>query len=133
MSVPESWSLLRLALLADAIASGAMAVLLAAAASALAEWFGLPAVLLREVGLFLLPYAAFLIFLASRAETPRLPARLVVAGNAFWVAGSILLLVSGWVAPTPLGTAFVIAQALIVAILAEAQFLGLRRLRPAVA
>ena len=42
-------------------------------------------------------------------------------------AGSIGLLVSGWVAPTALGYAFVIAQAIVVGVFAELQFVGLRR------
>jgi hypothetical protein len=50
-----------------------------------------------------------------------------------WVVGSVALLISGLVAPTMLGTAFVIAQALIVAILAELQLLGLKRQRLATA
>jgi hypothetical protein len=128
-----NWSLLRLALLADALASGAMGVLLAAAAEPLAAWFGLPRALLREVGLLLIPYAALLVYLATRATTPRLPAKVIVAGNALWVVGSIVLLISGLVAPTTLGTTFVIAQALIVAILAELQAVGLKRRRLATA
>jgi hypothetical protein len=128
-----NWSLLRLALLADAVASGAMGVLLAAAAEPLAGWFGLPLALLREVGLLLIPYAALLGYLATRITTPRLPAQFIVAGNVLWVVGSVALLVSGLVAPTVLGTAFVIAQALVVAILAELQLLGLRRQRLAAA
>jgi hypothetical protein len=128
-----NWSLLRLALMADAAASGVMGVLLAAAADSLAAWFGLPLALLREVGLLLIPYAGLLIYLASRQATPRLPAQLVVAGNVLWVIGSVALLMSGLVAPTTLGTAFVIAQALIVAILAELQVMGLKRRRLAAA
>lgn len=128
-----NWSLLRLALLADALASGAMGVLLAAGADPLAAWLGLPLALLREVGLLLIPYAALLIYLATRAATPRLPAQLIVAGNVLWVVGSVALLVSGLVAPTALGTAFVVAQALIVAILVELQVMGLRRQRLAAA
>jgi hypothetical protein len=128
-----NWSLLRLALLADAAASGVMGVLLAAGADPLAGWLGLPLALLREVGLLLIPYAALLAYLATRAATPRLPAQLIVAGNVLWVIGSAMLLISGLVAPTALGTAFVIAQALIVAILAELQVMGLRRQRLAAA
>ena len=128
-----NWSLLRLALLADAAASGAMGVLLAAAADPLAAWFGLPVALLREVGLPLIPYAGLLLYLASRQTTPRLPAQLIVAGNVLWVLGSAMLLMSGLVAPAALGTAFVIAQALIVAILAELQVMGLKRQRLAAA
>src|SRR5688572_3717166 len=128
-----NWSLLRLALLADAAASGIMGVLLAAAADPLAAWFGLPLALLREVGLLLIPYAGLLIYLAGRQTTPRLPAQLIIAGNVLWVIGSVALLISSLVAPTTLGTAFVIAQALIVAILAELQLLGLKRQRLAAA
>ncbi|HJT14893.1 MAG TPA: hypothetical protein VJ790_19875 [Dongiaceae bacterium] len=129
----KDWSLLRLALLADAVASGAMGALLAAAAEPLAEWSGLPLALLREVGLLLIPYAALLGYLATRHTTPRRPAQVIVAGNVLWAVSSVALLVSGLVAPTVLGTAFVIAQALIVAILAELQLLGLRRQRLAAA
>jgi hypothetical protein len=131
MSMFANWSLLRLALLADAIASGAMGVLLAAGAGPLADWFGLPHLLLREVGSLLIPYAGLLGYLASRAVTPRLPAMLIVAGNALWIAGSLLLLTLDLVSPTAPGIAFVIGQALIVAILAEAQFIALRRQRTA--
>jgi hypothetical protein len=129
----KDWSLLRVALLADAVASGAMGVLLAAAAEPLAGWFGLPLALLREVGLLLIPYAALLGYLAARNPAPRLPAQLIVAGNVLWVIASVALLISGLVAPTALGTAFVIAQALVVAILAELQLLSLRRRRLAAA
>jgi hypothetical protein len=129
MSSFANWSLLRVALLADAIASGAMGVLMALAAAPLGDWFGLPVVLVRAVGLILIPYAALLAWLARSAVTPRLPAQIVVAGNVVWVVGSLLLLASELVSPTGLGTGFVIGQALIVAILAEAQFVGLRRQR----
>jgi hypothetical protein len=44
-----------------------------------------------------------------------------------WAAASGLLLDTGWVAPAALGYAFVIAQATIVAIFGELQYLDLRR------
>ena len=129
MHTLANWSLLRLALLADAAASGAMGILLAAAADPLAAWFGLPVALLREVGLLLIPYAGLLVYLAGKQTTPRLPAQLIITGNVLWVIGSVALLISGLVAPTALGMAFVIVQALIVAILAEFQVMGLKRQR----
>jgi hypothetical protein len=52
----------------------------------------------------------------------------VVAVNAVWAADSLLLLLSGWVAPTALGVAFVLAQAAAVAVLAVLQALGQQRL-----
>ena len=46
--------------------------------------------------------------------------------NALWVAESVAILALGWVAPNALGVAFVLAQALIVAVFAGLQAVGLR-------
>jgi hypothetical protein len=40
---------------------------------------------------------------------------------------SVLLLFTGWVEPTGLGEVFVIAQAVVVAVVAELELVGLRR------
>jgi hypothetical protein len=117
-------------LLADAITGGAMGLLLALLAGPLARWFGLPAGLLREVGIFLLAFAAFVAVLGLRRAPPRLLFWLVIVGNALWALDSVLLLVSDWVAPTALGGTFVVAQALVVAALAELEYTGLRRSTP---
>ena len=57
----------------------------------------------------------------------------IIALNVAWVAGSIGLLMSGIVAPTVLGYAFVIFQAVVVGVFAELQFIGLRREQAATA
>jgi hypothetical protein len=54
--------------------------------------------------------------------------RPVIFGNIGWVAGSLWLLFSGSVAPNDLGRAFILAQALGVAILAQLEIMGIRRL-----
>ncbi len=51
----------------------------------------------------------------------------VIALNAGWVAASLLLLLAGWVEPNGLGYAFILGQAGAVAVLAEMQYVGLRR------
>jgi hypothetical protein len=51
----------------------------------------------------------------------------VIVANALWAADSIVLLLSGWVAPTALGYGFVIAQAVVVAVFAEIQYSDLRK------
>jgi hypothetical protein len=56
---------------------------------------------------------------------PRVAVRVVIAANALWAIDSILLLFTGWVEPSALGYAFIIAQAAIVALLAEIQHVGL--------
>src|SRR5262245_61543642 len=107
---------IRRALLIDATASGAMGFLLAAGAGQLEPVLGLPIVLMRGVGIFLIPFAAFLAWLAPRALERRGLVFATVGGNTLWVLASVLLLESGWVTPTSLGTAFVAAQAAAVAV-----------------
>jgi hypothetical protein len=117
---------LRYALLGDAVASGATGLLMLAGASFLTNWLGLPTGLLRGAGLVLLPYAAFVAWLGTRPHPARAAIWAVVAINVLWAIESVLLLASGWVAPTALGVAFVLAQAIVVAGFAGAQAYGLR-------
>jgi hypothetical protein len=70
------------------------------------------------VGVLLIPFAGFLVWLAPRASDLRGIVRSVVVGNVLWVVASVLLLVSGRVAPTTFGTVFVVLQAAVVAVFA---------------
>jgi len=125
--------LLRWALLADAAASGVMGLSMLLGAGPLGALLHLPAGLLSGVGLALLPYAALVAWLGSRASLTRAAVWTVIGINAIWVVDSLLLLASGWVQPNGLGQAFIVIQALAVALFAELQFLGLRRPAPAMA
>lgn len=118
---------LRRVLLADAATSGAMGVLLLADARIMERLLGLPAALLEGAGAILLPFAALVALLATRTRLPRLAVWTVIAVNIAWTAESILLLLGGWVHPTLLGQAFVLAQALAVACFAAAERWGLQR------
>jgi len=129
----RSSQFLRRALAADAIFSGVAAALLAADAGMLAPLLELPEALLRETGLFLIAYTALVGWLATRTVAPKALVMLVVAGNAAWTVGSIALLFSGTVSPNLLGEAFVAAQAIATGLLAELQYVGLRRSDAAVA
>ena len=121
---------LRFALLGDAAASGATGLLLAA--GALAPLLGLPEGLLRVAGLVLLPYAAFVAWLGARGGgAPRNAVRAVVAINLLWALDSVLLLALGPVSPNGLGTAFVLAQAMVVLGFAAVQWTALRGAAPA--
>ena len=125
--------LLRRALLADAIVSGAMALPLAFDAGALAPLLNLPEALLRESGLFLIAYVIFVGWLAMRPSMPKRPVMIVVAGNAAWTLASIALLFSGTVSPNVLGEIFIVMQAIASGVFAELQYVGLRRSDEAVA
>ena len=118
---------LRNALLADAAATAATGILLAAASGWLEGWLNIPAALLFYAGAALIPFAAFVLYLGTQRQVSRAAVWAVVICNALWVVDSLLLLTSGWVTPSLLGYTFVVAQALVVAAFGELQFTGLRR------
>jgi hypothetical protein len=120
-------NLLRYILAADALATGATALLLVAGAGLLAGLLGLPVELLRYAGLLLIPFVAFVTYTAMHVPIARGSVWMIVALNAAWVIASVALLVSGLVVPTVLGYVFVLMQALAVAVFAELQLVGLRR------
>lgn len=114
---------------ADAASCAATGALQLGLTDPLARLTGLPASLLLGTGLFLLVYAAAAALMASRPTPPRTLIGLVVAGNFGWAAACVALLASGLLAPTLPGVAWVIAQAVTVVVLAEAQWMGLRATR----
>lgn len=118
---------LRFALLADAVASGATGLMMIAGADLLTGLLGLPVALMREAGLLLVPYVALVAFVGTRQNIPHGPVKAIIAINVLWVAGSIGLLMSGYVAPSVLGYAFVIFQAVAVVVLTELEIMGVRR------
>jgi hypothetical protein len=124
----QSWLTLRNVLRLDAatcVASGLASIV---GASSLSALFGLPEQLLRGAGAILLGFAALLVFAALSLPRLRWPSWLAVLGNAVWVLESVLVLLSDEVALTTLGVGYVLAQAVVVALLAELEFAGLRKL-----
>jgi hypothetical protein len=120
-------SLLRLALLADAAASGAVGVLMAAGAGLLEPLLGLPMPLLLWCGLALFPFAALVAWTGTREAPPFGAVAIIVALNLAWVAGSVVLPGLLPALPTGLGLAFVAVQAVAVLALATLQWVGLSR------
>ena len=128
MTVSDASTFLRRTLWLDAAVSGATGVVMWLGADLLQAWLGLPSTLFRVAGVSLLPFCGVLIALARRPHVPRLAIVAVIVANALWVVASFALLVSGQVAPTLLGYAFVIVQAVAVLGFAELQWVGLRRM-----
>ena len=118
---------LRRVLIADAIASAATGLLMLVGAAPLEQWLALPAGLLRTAGASLIPFAALVAWLALRETVSRAGVWMVIALNVIWVVDSVALLFTGWVQPAMLGYAFVLFQAAAVAVLAELEYMGLRR------
>ena len=132
MTTIRASSFLRRVLVVDALASAASGIAMIAFAEVLADLLQLPVDLVSEAGIVLLPFAAFVGFVASRSEPARFAVWAIIGLNILWVVDSILLLFSGWVAPNALGYAVVIAQAAGILVLADLEYMGYRKSRPLV-
>jgi hypothetical protein len=127
MSVFATPRFLRNVLVADAVSCLATGALQSLLTAPLARLLHLPDALLAATGWFLLGYAALVGYVATRDPVPRSLVGLFVAGNFGWAAACIALLAVGGFAPTALGVAWVVAQAVTVAVLAELQWTALSR------
>lgn len=126
-AVPARESFLRLVLKLDAVATAAVGLLSAGASMALDTFLGLPLALLVAVGVFLLVYAAFVWRAGARRKLNRGAVQLAVVINLLYTAACLVVMASR---PFPLstwGVAFVLAQAVAVALFAVLQLVGLRR------
>ena len=122
--VPTSF--LRRVWWADAAVSAVVGAAMAGAAGLLGELIGLPARLLAVAGLSLLPYAAFLAWLATRSAVPRAAAWAPVLLNVVWAIDCIVLAAMQADAG-PLLIGFIAVQVVTVLTFAELEFGGLRR------
>lgn len=127
MTAIQASTFLRRVLLLDSVSSGAMGVLLLTCSGLLAGLLNLPAELLREAGLVLIPFALGVGFLGTRARLARVAVWAVIAINAIWAIDSVVLLFTGWVQPNLLGYVFVLGQAAFVAVMAELELIGMRK------
>lgn len=120
---------LRRVLWADALSGSGSAALHLALAGSLSTLLGLPTALVTGSGIALLLYVALAGSLALQATPSRALLGLLVAGNFAWVLGCLALLFGGMVSPTPLGQAYIVVQAVAVLVLAELQWMAMRRMR----
>jgi hypothetical protein len=120
-------ALLRRVLLADAVGTGISGLALLVAAAPLSARLGLPSGLLMGAAAIFIPFAAYVGWLGTRRRVHRPLVFAAIVLNALWAVDSVLLLLTPWVQPTPFGELFVIAQAVLVAGIAELEFIGLRR------
>jgi hypothetical protein len=119
---------LRKVLLLDATASAVMGAVLVLDAPTIAASTAIPSTLLWYVGVLLLPIAAFMAIVASRALGSAAAGWSIVTGNELWVVGSLVLMFGPWITPNALGYVFIGAQAAVVAALAAFEYRALRGL-----
>lgn len=83
--------------------------------------------MLLSSGLFLIPFAAFIAWIATRAEPPHPGVWAVIAVNLIWAAGSYAMLAGGAVSPNALGYGLLALQGAGAALLAWLEYVGLRK------
>jgi hypothetical protein len=127
MTFADRPNFLRNVLLVDAATCVVSGLLMTIAARPVADLTGLPAGLLGSAGLSLFPIAAFIAFVATRQPAWPIGVWRVILGNIGWAVGCLGLLLGAFASPTAVGIAFVSAQAIAVAVLAELELTGLRR------
>ncbi|GAB2767161.1 hypothetical protein [Amycolatopsis magusensis] len=120
---------LRNVLRMDALASGALGLLLAALCAVVEEPLGIPMTLSLVVGIGLVGWAAFVGW-ASAGLRPG-PVREVISVNVLYVLGSVAYAIFGGL--TGLGVTFVLVQAAAVLGLTVLQVAGLPAARPVAA
>lgn len=120
---------LRTVIAVDAAACGLAGAGLALDAAFVAPIAGAPAAVLQPLGLFLIAYAAVLAFLASRRDLPRAVVWTLVAFNVAWAIESVMAPLLGWAQPTSLGLTLILVQAAGALLVADLQFLALRKAR----
>jgi hypothetical protein len=123
-------TVLRRTLTVDAVVSAAAAFVLVLAGGEIAQWLAIPESLLRSAGIVLVPFAIYVGILARRELLPRASVLAVIGMNIAWVIASLWLAMGSAVQPNAAGYAFIVGQALAVAVLAEMQYIGLRRAAP---
>ena len=109
---------------ATGAATGALQLLLT---GLLASLLGLPETLLVASGWALFGYVALITFVATRQFVPAPLVWLLIGANLLWVLGCLALLLGDLVMPTLAGKVFIAIQAVTVGLLAELQWVGLRK------
>ncbi len=117
------------ALLADATVSGVVGVVSLVGARQLDSSLDLPTAFLTGSGTIAVAYGATLALLARRTPVSSAVGRAVVLGNLAWAATGMLLLVSDWIDPNPLGVGFILVHIAGALVFAGMQAMGVRASR----
>lgn len=118
---------LRLAMRADAVIVGVIGVVLLAAASRAAEITGLPLAVEHGVGVFSVVYGAVVLALAALDRVRPGGIGVVIANLVCTVIAAVVIL-TGMFPLTGAGIAAVVVTGLYTLVMAELQYVGLRRL-----
>lgn len=125
-------ALLRKVLRIDSWSTAAFGVVMLAGSKPLSAPLGIPPTWSVPLGIAMLGGAAALALIAGYPRIPKGPATAVAVGNALSSVAMLLLAFSGLLPLTGLGTVFLVGGAVVVAVYAVVEFVGLRRYARAV-
>lgn len=119
----------KLIYLFDAAGSGALGLALALFADPIAAFLGsaLPPAALFWVGICLLPWSAFNLYIGERKAFPRRAALVNVTGDGLWVLVSVAIVLTASAQFTQVGLILFTALIVAVAVIGASKALGLRR------
>lgn len=117
-------SLLRHALLADALLTVVSAPAFLLLTGPLAALTGLPAGLVRGAGVFLVPWALWFVVVLRHDPPRRGPLLVVLVVNGAWVGGAVAVGLGAVTTPTAAGVVFALGQAAAVGLLTVLQVRG---------
>ncbi|MFF3734316.1 hypothetical protein ACFYXM_29450 [Streptomyces sp. NPDC002476] len=126
--VARTDGLLRTALMADVVLTGANGIGYLALAAVLDSFLGVPRPVEYAVGVFLTVYAAWLLSVSRRAELHRGAVAFVIALNTAWAVASVVTVLVDALTATGIGNGWIVFQGLTVAGMGALQYLGLRRM-----
>ncbi|MFF9566544.1 hypothetical protein [Streptomyces sp. NPDC014685] len=123
----RSDGLLRFALLADAVLTGANGLGYLGLATALDSFLGVRLSVQYPVGVFLVGYALWVLAVSRQENIRRGPVAAVIALNTAWAVASVVTVAVDALTATGVGNGWIVFQGLTVAAMGALQYLGLRR------
>ncbi|MFF1644525.1 hypothetical protein [Streptomyces sp. NPDC058240] len=120
--------LLRTALVADVILTGANGIGYLVLATVLDSFLGVPRSVQYPVGVFLTVYALWVLTVSRQENIGRGAVTAVITLNVAWAVASVVAVVVDALTATGAGNGWIVFQGLVVAAMGALQYAGLRRL-----
>ncbi|WP_327259270.1 MULTISPECIES: hypothetical protein [unclassified Streptomyces] len=124
----RSDGLLRAALVADVILTGANGIGYLALATVLDSFLGVPLPVQYAVGIFLTVYALWVLTVSRQQNISRGAVTVVITLNAAWAVAGVVTVVLDTLTATTAGNGWIVFQGLVVAAMGAVQYAGLRRM-----
>ncbi|MFE4329031.1 hypothetical protein ACFRQM_06110 [Streptomyces sp. NPDC056831] len=124
----RSDSLLRFALVADVILTGANGIGYLVLATVLDSFLGVRLSVQYPVGVFLTVYALWVLVVSRQENINRGAVAVIITLNVAWAVASVAAVAVDALTATGIGNGWIVFQGLVVAAMGALQYVGLRRM-----